>query len=135
MNVVVADACAIIFLAKLNRLSLVAEVFPGFVWVPELVCAELGRETIPQPEQERIRVFLKKCRTVAVLNPHFPASALSLADRCVLTLAGKHQGAVILTDDMLVRRIAVAEGLAVAGTVGVLIRAQRAGLLTKAAAR
>lgn len=50
-------------------------------------------------------------------------------------VAGKHGKSVVLTDDALVRRMAVAEGSSVAGTLGVLIRAVRASMITKAAAR
>ncbi len=135
MSVLVADACPVIFLAKLDRLALVVALFPGTVLIPEAVSLELQRESIPQPEQQRIREFLKECRIVAVPDPRFQSGALSLADRCVLTLAAKHGKSVVLTDDALVRRIAVAEGLAVAGTLGVLIRAARANLITKGAAR
>jgi predicted nucleic acid-binding protein len=35
--IVVADACPVIFLAKLDRLSLVQAVFPGAVVIPESV--------------------------------------------------------------------------------------------------
>jgi predicted nucleic acid-binding protein len=69
-----------------------------------------------------------------VRNPRFSASGLSLSDRQVLTLAGKYPKAVILTDDRLVRRIALAEGRPVAGTLGVVIRAVRARLMTQAEA-
>ncbi len=135
MSIVVADACPIIFLAKLNRLALLAALFPGTVLIPETVRLEVETESIPQPERERIREFLKGCQIVAVRNPQFRSAALSLADRCVLTLAGKHAKSVVLTDDALVRRVAVAEGLSVAGTLGVLIRARHAELLTKTSAR
>jgi hypothetical protein len=132
---IVTDACPVIFLAKLNRLTLLAALFPGAVLVPEAVRLELERESIPQPERERLRKFLAGCHVVDVRSPQFPSGALSLADRCVLTLAKRHARSVILTDDALVRRVAVAEGLAVTGTLGLLIRARRAGQITRTAAR
>ena len=67
-------------------------------------------------------------------SPQYESTSLSLADRCVLTLAERHRNAIILTDDGLVRRVARSEGFTVAGTLGILIRARRAGLIAKTVA-
>ena len=40
---------------------------------------------------------------------------------------------IVVSDDALVRRIAKAEGFALSGTLGILIRSRRAGLLSHAA--
>jgi len=130
MNVIVADACPVIFLAKLDRLALIHGVFPGTILLPASVLRELTGNTIPHSEQQRIRQFLKHCHIETVHNPGFPASALSLADRHVLTLAKKHPRSLILTDDSVVRRIAWAEGLSVTGTLGIIIRAVRGKLIS-----
>ena len=135
MTIVVADACPVIFLAKLDQLELVRAMFPGTILIPEAVHLELVQESIPLSELRRLQEFLKKCQIEAVRNPQYLSTSLSLADRCVLTLAEKHQGAIILTDDGLVRRIARSEGFAVAGTLGILIRARRAGIISKTVAR
>ncbi|MEI8138989.1 MAG: DUF3368 domain-containing protein [bacterium] len=134
MNVVVADACPVIFLAKLDQLALIRNVFPGTVLLPKSVWRELTQNTIPFNEQQRIREFLKHCRIETVQSSLFPASALSMADRHVLTLAKKHRPSLILTDDSLVRRIASAEGLPVAGTLGIMIRAARAKFISQSEA-
>ncbi len=131
MNVVVSDACPIIFLAKLDRLALIQAVFPGTILLPASVQRELTQKTIPSAEQRRIRDWLMHCRVETVRSSLFPALALSLADRHVLTLAAKHPNAIILTDDSLMWRIALAEGLPVAGTLGLMIRAVRAKLVTQ----
>ena len=129
--IVVADACPVIFLAKLDRLALVQAVFPGAVVIPESVRVELVRETIPLEERRRIGDFLKGCRVEAVRNPRVDASSLSLADRHVLALARKHPKSRVLSDDGLVRRIALAEGLPVTGTLGLIVRAAHAGIMTQ----
>lgn len=134
MNVIVADACPVIFLAKLDQLALIRNVFPGTVLLPKSVWRELTQNIIPLHEQQRIREFLKHCHIETVQSSRFPASALSMADRHVLTLAKKHHQSLILTDDSLVRRIATAEGLPVAGTLGILIRAARARFISRSEA-
>ena len=130
MSIVVADAAPIIFLAKLDQLDLIHQVFPGTTLLPEAVRQELAQDSIFPDEQHRIRTFLDTCRIEPVRHPLFLSRALSMADRCVLTLAAKQKNAVILSDDALVRRIARAEGFALSGTIGLLIRSHRAGLLS-----
>lgn len=132
MSIVVADAAPIIFLAKLDQLHLIRNVFPGTPLLPEAVQRELERDDIPHDEQRRIQYFIETCRIEKVRHPLFPSRALSLADRCVLTLAAKQKHAVILSDDALVRRIAQTEGMLVSGTLGILIRSRRAGILSQA---
>ncbi len=129
--IVVADACPVIFLAKLDRLALIKGVFPGTILVPETIRRELVQVVIPIHERRRIEAFLSQCRIETVRTRRFTASSLSLADRHVLALAEKHPRSLILTDDALVRRIALAEGRAVAGTLGLLIRAAAAKIMTK----
>ena len=134
MNTVVADACPVIFLAKLDRPTLIRQIYPGTILLPASVWSELTQSAVPPYEQQRIREFHKHCRVETVRSPSFPASSLGLADRHVLTLARKHGNSLILTDDNLVRRIALAEGLPVAVTLGTLVRAVRGKLLSAPAA-
>ena len=54
---------------------------------------------------------------------------LSYADNCILTLAVKEQANIVLSDDRLLRKTAVIEGIRVIGTIGILIRATKASLL------
>jgi len=129
--IVVADACPIIFLAKLDRLPLIQDVFPGSIVMPESVKHELVRNALPFHEGQRIEAFLKRCRVETVRTRQYAASALSRADQHVLALAAEHPRSLILTDDSLVRRIARAEGRPVAGTLGVIIRAADAGILSR----
>lgn len=133
--ILVADACPVIFLAKLNRLALVGEVFPVTVLIPEAVRCELLRESIPLHERQRIDAFLEQCRVEPVQASRAVGAALSLADRQILALAVRHPKSRILTDDGVVRRVALAEGLPVIGTLGLLIRAVRDGLMTRPDAR
>ncbi|MEI6147481.1 MAG: DUF3368 domain-containing protein [bacterium] len=130
MNVVVADACPVILLAKLDRLALIRDVFPGTIVIPKSVQRELTQKVIPLNEQRRLQEFIGHCRIESIQIPRLTSLALSLADRHVLALAAKHRKSLILTDDSLVRRIASAEGIPVAGTLGILIRAVRAKLIS-----
>jgi predicted nucleic acid-binding protein len=70
-----------------------------------------------------------------VQAPRAAGAALSLADRQILALAVRHPKSRILTDDGVVRRVALAEGLPVIGTLGLMIRAVRGGIMTRPDAR
>jgi len=133
--ILVADASPIFFMAKLNRLAVVPKVFAGTILMPESVQRELTGKSIPPHERQRIDDFLKQCRVERVRAPRVAASALSLADRHVLALAGKHPRTRTLTDDAVVRRIALAEGIPVTGTFGLIIRAVRGGNMTSSEGR
>jgi predicted nucleic acid-binding protein len=135
MMTVVADAAPIIFLAKLDRLALIRAVFPGVTMVPDSVSRELLQAAIPPAEAVAIRNFLATCRVLSVPHPAFPSQTLSLADRSVLTLASRQKRALVLTDDALVRRVARSAAIPVAGTLGVLLRAQRARRISSAQAQ
>jgi len=47
-----------------------------------------------------------------------------------IALAAQHPGALVVLDDLRARRVARDMGLRLTGTVGVLLRAKREGLLT-----
>ena len=130
MNVVIADACPVIFLAKLDQLALIKRIFPGTILLPTSVKNELIVNTIPVHEQHRIEKFLTHCQVKTVHHPLFPALTISSADSHVLTLAKTHKNSLILTDDSLIRRIAQAENIPVAGTLGIIIRAVRKKILS-----
>jgi predicted nucleic acid-binding protein len=132
MSVLVADASPLIFLAKLDLLRLLDGVFPGPVLIPQSVRHELSSPQVPPAEVRRLRRFLRDCQAVRVADAEFASAALSRADREVLALACRKRPTAVLTDDALVRRVALAEGLRVAGTLGVLIRARTMGLISPA---
>jgi len=128
--IVVADAIPIIFLGKLQRLDLISKLLRGTVFVPSAVRDEILAPPIPPAETHLLSSFLEKCTVekVARLRPF--ASALSRADNAALTLAVRKRADVLLADDGLLREIAVVEGIRPLGTLGVLPRAMRKGLLT-----
>ncbi|MDQ1336156.1 MAG: hypothetical protein QG552_3106 [Thermodesulfobacteriota bacterium] len=126
----IADATPLIFLAKVNQLRLITEVFEAQILIPSVVEKEILCPDIPPDEERLLRAFLPTCKVVDVRNPHVYAGGLSFADNCVLTLAVQEHASMILSDDRLVRRVAVIEGFRAVGTLGILIRAKRRSLLS-----
>jgi len=128
--ILIADAAPLIFLAKINQLRLITGLFDTDILVPSVVQDEILGPGVPPDEERLLTAFLSNCKVVDLRNPDVFAKALSFADNCVLTLAHKEHANIILSDDRLVRRVAVIEGFRVVGTLGVLIRARRRALLS-----
>ncbi len=128
--ILVADAAPLIFLAKINRLTLLADVFNAEILVPAAVSEEVLGPDVPPDEERLLSTFLSSCKVVELRNPTRYAGALSFADNCILTLASQKMANIILSDDRLLRKTAVIEGFKVIGTLGILLRATKGFLLT-----
>lgn len=127
--ILVADAAPLIFLAKINQLSLLTELFEAEIFLPSAVRKEILGPEVPPDEERVLTAFLSSCKVVNLRKPVKFAQALSFADNCILTLATGQGDAIVLSDDRLLRKTAVMEGFGVIGTLGVLLRATTSSLL------
>jgi len=128
--IIVADSAPLIFLAKINQLQLLTGLFDAKILVPVVVKNEILGPDVPPDEERLLTGYLSGCRVVALPKPTRFARALSYADNCILSLAVKEQANMVLSDDRLLRKTAVIEGIRVIGTIGILIRATKASLLS-----
>ena len=128
--IIVADSAPLIFLAKINQLHLLTGLFDAEILVPVAVRNEILGPDVPPDEERLLTGFMSGCRVVALRKPTRFAQALSYADNCILSLAVKEHVNMVLCDDRLLRKTAVIEGIRVIGTIGILIRATKAFLLT-----
>ena len=127
--IIVADSAPLIFLAKINQLSLLNGLFSAQILVPAVVRKEILGPNVPPDEERLLTGFLYGCRIEALGKPTRFALALSNADNCILTMAVKEPANVILSDDRLLRKTAGIEGIRVVGTIGILIRATKSSPL------
>ena len=130
--IVLCDASPLIFLAKLNRLHLIPQLLGPDVVVLQCVVNEvLGTAQVQHPEQQRLAAWLQSVRVVESIDSDYEAGRLSASDRQTLTYAVRQRAAWLVADERLMRRIAVAEGVATIGTLGLLAGAARRGLITR----
>ncbi len=139
MRIILVDAGPLIALGKLNRLHLLAELYAG-AQVPRAVYQEAVIEGSIRdaPDSFSIRLFLKHHgfpildASEKVLQGYVPPSTLGPGERQLLALAQSFPAGevLVLLDDELARTEARRLGLPVKGTVGVLVQAFRAGLLS-----
>ena len=133
--IVVCDASPLIFLAKLNRLPLMAQVLGDEIVVLRCVADEvLAGSTAGSVEWARLNAFLSDVSVVSFTESAYTAGRLSTSDRQTLTYAVSQRAAWLVADERLLRRVAQGEGLMTIGTLGLLAAAVRQGTLTSAEA-
>lgn len=128
--IIVADSAPLIFLAKINQLPLLSDLFKSAILVPMVVRDEIIGPNIPPDEERLLKDFLSRYQVVTIRKPTRFAQALSYADNYILTLAVKEGADMVISDDRLLRKTAVIEGIQVTGTIGILMRATKASILT-----
>ena len=132
--IVVADASPLIFLAKVRQLDLLHGLPGRDIRIPRPVHREVVVPGLDPIEREVLESFLASCTIEAVPRPRSFASAMSAADSAALTLAVRVKASILLCDERVTRIMAQAEGIRPLGTLGVLLRARRQGLLTRSEA-
>ena len=125
---VVADTSPVVFLSKLEQLELIPALFEGPTLIPKSVRDEIIGPDIDPVEKATLEAFLSTCEIRRISNPPQLSRALSSADRSAVALAVS-ENVPLIADDRLLRRFAQAHGVAVIGTVGILLEAMRRGLL------
>jgi predicted nucleic acid-binding protein len=120
MKVVIADASCLILFANIRRLDILEKLF-GELWITKEVEAEYG---LPIPSFISIREPVDKGRQQALMLLLDPGEASPIA------LAAENPGCQIIIDERKGRRVALALGLDVTGTLGLLIEASAQGFIT-----
>jgi uncharacterized protein len=133
--IVVADASPLIFLAKIRQLDLVHALLGRDVRIPAQVEREVLAGGVDPAEKRTLVEFLDGCQVVKVPRPQRYALAMSRADNAAVTLAVRSGAEVLLCDDRLTRLMAKTEGVRPLGTLGVLLRAAKQGLVRPDSAR
>jgi predicted nucleic acid-binding protein len=122
-DVVVCDASPLIVLARVGHLDLLHQLF-GRVLVPPAVWSEVTRRPDAPGAAAVARAEWLQVRAPQVV----PATKLGLGEREAMALAAELH-AILIVDDGLARAAALAMGITITGTLGVLRRAKYAGLL------
>jgi len=134
--IVLSDAGPLIALAKLNRLSLLTDLYQ-VVQIPRSVYREVVDQGLAHGATDAVtlRLFLEKNSWPILDAPepsvhaYDPPVVLDPGERELLVLAQSIPEALLLIDDEIARGEARRLGLAVRGTLGVLVQARRAGRL------
>ncbi len=134
--IVVSDSGPLISLASVRQFPLLKRFFHTLHTVPqvyeEVVAQGQGRAgdfEVRQALQDRW--LLVGTAPDPTLVQQFIAANASEADGAVIAFAVARKTTLLLADDMVVRETARREGLAVMGTVGILVRARVEGFVDR----
>ena len=119
---VIADTSSLIALEKINLLPILCKIYSEVI-IPESVINEFGNITLPCLLIKKVERSLSKLLIID-LN-------LGQGEAEVITLANQ-TGLKVIIDDSKARRIAENMGLKITGTIGVLIKAEKLGLIESA---
>lgn len=126
-RVVVSDAGPLISLGRLDLLRLLGALFSE-VQVPEVVIGEcLARPH--NADAQRIRQALEEGLLIVCASPAQPTLPGLEPGESAATLHALAINAMVLMDERAGRAQALAMGIAVTGTLGVLVRARQHGLV------
>ncbi len=128
--IVVADAGLLIFLAKLDRLDLIVRIPESDIHLSVLVQNEVLNPAVAEAEARALNGFFARCRIHPSSNAPLYATALSAPDNASLALAIRLKADYLLADDRILRAMAEAQGIRPLGTLGLLVGAQRRGILS-----
>jgi predicted nucleic acid-binding protein len=131
---VIADAGPLHYLNLIGMTDILPRLF-GVVVVPEMVVTELSRERTPGS----VREWIAAPSTWLHLRQHPPVDSLPFpelgdGERAVLSVAAQLKADLLLMDDLKARTVAIGNGFAVSGTIGVLDRAATRGWIDRATA-
>lgn len=133
VNNAVIDTGPLIHLHEIDQLEIITVVF-GSLHIPEYVKREIRNEPILKfidLHSERIKIHPVSQPELFAVKDTFSAFQLHLADLAVVTVLLKITDALALTDDLALRKAIESSGRTVAGTVGILFKAYKRGVIDK----
>jgi len=123
----VSNTTPLITLAAVGLLDLLPRLYGG-IWVPRSVLEEYQAKA-PPTEPDLTQASWLTIVDAVVIDPALPL--LDVGEAAALSLAQTTGARLILLDERKARHIAAQLGLPMAGTLAVLLRAKRQGLLTE----
>jgi predicted nucleic acid-binding protein len=129
MPEVIADTSPLQYLHQTDLLDLLPQLY-GHVLVPPAVAEELERGVVEGynvPRAEALSWI--EVRSVQSNELVLPNVQLGRGEREAITLATKIPDALAILDDRWARRHARALGIAITGTLGILLKAKQDGLI------
>lgn len=131
---IVSNAGPLIALARINELSLFPALF-GHVKIPEAVLREITEADRVGAEQMARADWIRTTPVANTTAVSLLRDDLDSGESEAIILAIEQEADLFLIDEARGRRIADARGLPVAGTLGILLRAKKAGIVDEVSSR
>ncbi len=127
----VLNASPIITLAKVDRLDLLVGLVPE-VCIPPAVATEVTAGPVNDPGRRALESGWGNRLAKSGIRPEILGWSLGAGETEVLSVALEKPGWTAVVDDATARACARAVGVPVIGTLGVVLRAKRQGLVPSA---
>ena len=127
----VLNASPIITLAKVDRLDLLVGPVPA-VCIPAAVAEEIAAGPEDDPGRRALESGWGTRLAESVLRPEILGWSLGAGETEVLSVALEQPGWTAVVDDATARACARSVGVPIIGTLGVVLRARRQGLVSSA---
>lgn len=128
----VVNASPLIALARVGRLSLLSAQAKRIL-VPEAVASEVCAGPTADPARAALEGGFGERVRAGVVPEDIVAWSLGAGESAVLAVARAQSPALAIIDDAAARACARAIGVPVMGTLGVVLRAKRLGIVSSAA--
>ncbi len=128
----VCDTSVLLYLGRIAQANLLPALFAA-IYVPEEVALELDMGRLLRSDTLDVRV-LPWVRVITIpveVIEALPPSRLGNGERAVIAFARMQPATLAGLDDRQARELAESLGLRVMGTLGILLRAYRAGLIAE----
>src|SRR4030043_1125509 len=119
---IVANTSSLIALERIDLLLLLCKIYSEVI-IPEAVKKEFGNLSLPCLSVRKVQSNFLKLLVIDLNLGKGEAEAIALATQA---------GIKVIIDDSRARRVAEDMGLMVTGTIGILIKAERLGLIESA---
>ncbi|MDE0553239.1 MAG: DUF3368 domain-containing protein [Candidatus Poribacteria bacterium] len=127
----ILNASPIITLAKIGRLNLLVDLAPE-ICIPQAVFSEIIAGPDDDPGRRALEDGWGKKLAKSYSHPEVLGWSLGAGESEVLSIALEKSGWMAVIDDATARACARSFGVPVIGTLGVVLRAKRRGLVTSA---
>jgi predicted nucleic acid-binding protein len=128
VRVVIADTGPLNYLLLIDHIDLLPRLFET-VLIPQAVCAELADDAAPQIVRDWIAGPPSWLITMPTPAMGSPLPKLDAGEQAAIALAVELKADLLLMDDRAGVKAALAQGLEVVGTLGILDQAASAGLV------
>ena len=131
-DTLVVNASPLILLGRIGQIELLSR-FGSQVLIPDRVIEEVAAGTAVDPSAAASVAWAMPFSVPPIPVPGSIASwELGAGESQVLSVAAGATAAEVVLDDLAARRCALALGLKVVGTLGIVLRAKRLGLIPSA---
>ncbi|TFF37452.1 DUF3368 domain-containing protein [Mucilaginibacter psychrotolerans] len=118
-EIIIADTSCFILLTKIDQLNLLKNLY-GTVITTNTIATEFGQQLpdwviIQNPIDERYQ--------------HLLAMQIDKGEASAITLALENNDSTVILDDLKARKLAKQLEIAVTGTIGIIVKAKRVGLI------